>query len=98
LAKEEEGTAMSDTPRPDNDGRSRGEGPERNPDGTYNKSQVGQREQADKEAGNPKEKQAEQERISRNPSSGLRVKKVRQARTPLILSSVLRKNVEGRRP
>ena len=42
-----------------------GEGPERHPDGTYNKSQVGQRENAQKEAGNPKEKRAEQERIAR---------------------------------
>jgi hypothetical protein len=56
---------MSDTPRPDNDGRSPGEGPERNPDGTYRKSGIAQQEQADKAAGNPKEKQAEAERIAR---------------------------------
>jgi hypothetical protein len=37
---------LSDTPRPDNDGRSRGEGPERAPDGTYNKSGIAQQEQA----------------------------------------------------
>jgi hypothetical protein len=41
---------MSDH-RPDNTGKSIGEGPERNPDGTYNKSGVGPREQAQKEAG-----------------------------------------------
>jgi hypothetical protein len=57
---------MSDAPKRDNDGRSIGEGPERNPDGTYNKSGIAQREQAQKEAGNPKEKQAEAERISRD--------------------------------
>jgi hypothetical protein len=51
---------------PDNDGRSPGEGPERNPDGTYRKSGIAQREQAQKAAGNPKEKQAEAERISRD--------------------------------
>ena len=57
---------MSDTPRPDNDGKSPGEGPERAPDGTYHKSGVAQREQADKAAGNPAERQAEAERISRD--------------------------------
>jgi hypothetical protein len=56
---------MSDTPRPDNDGRSPGEGPERAPDGSYNKSGIAQQEQAQKEQGNPAERQAEQERISR---------------------------------
>jgi len=56
---------MSDTPRPDNTGKSIGEGLERSPDGTYNKSQVGMQENAQKEADNPKEKQAEAERISR---------------------------------
>jgi hypothetical protein len=35
-------------------------------DGSYNKSGIAQREQAQKEAGNPKEKQAETERISRD--------------------------------
>ena len=68
--------AMSDTPRPDNDGRpvlrslgeggSPGEGPERAPDGTYNKSGIVQQEQAGKAAGNPAERQAEAERISRD--------------------------------
>jgi hypothetical protein len=57
---------MSDTPRPDNDGRSPGEGPERAPDGSYHKSGIAQQEQADKAAGNPKEQQAEAERISRD--------------------------------
>ena len=57
---------MSDTPRPDNDGRSPGEGPERAPDGSYHKSGTAQQEQADKAAGNPKEQQAEAERISRD--------------------------------
>ncbi len=52
--------------RPDNTGRSPGEGPERNPDGSYNKSGIAQQEQAQKDAGNPKEKQAEAERISRD--------------------------------
>ena len=56
---------MSDTPRPDNDGRSPGEGPERNPDGTYRKSGIAQREQAQKEAGNPAGNRKEQERIAR---------------------------------
>jgi len=50
---------MSDTPRPDNDGRSPGEGPERAPDGSYHKSGIAQQEHADKAAGNPKEQQAE---------------------------------------
>ena len=57
---------MSDTPRPDNAGQSIGEGPERNPDGSLNKSPVGQREQAQKEAGNPAERQTEAERINRD--------------------------------
>lgn len=57
---------MSDTPRPDNDGRSPGEGPERAPDGSYHKSGLAQQEQADKAAGNPAERQAEAERISRD--------------------------------
>ena len=57
---------MSDTPRPDNDGRSPGEGPERTPDGSYTASGIARQEQADKAAGNPKEKQAEAERISRD--------------------------------
>jgi hypothetical protein len=48
------------------EGRSPGEGPERNPDGTYNKSQVGQRENSQKEQGNPAERQKEQERINRD--------------------------------
>ena len=56
---------MSDTPRPDNDGRSPGEGPERAPDGTYHKSGIAHREQADKAAGNP-DRQGEAERISRD--------------------------------
>lgn len=56
---------MSDRTPPDNDGRSIGEGPERHPDGTYTKSGIAQKEQADKAAGNPKEKQAEAERIAR---------------------------------
>lgn len=54
-----------DRPRPNDDGRTIGEGPERHPDGSYNKSGVGRREQAQKEAGNPKERQAEAERIAR---------------------------------
>jgi hypothetical protein len=41
------------------DGKSPGEGPKRNQDGTYNKSQVGQREQPQKKAGNLKERPAE---------------------------------------
>lgn len=57
---------MSEGIKRDNDGRSIGEGPERNPDGTYRKSGIAQREQAQKEAGNPKEKQAEAERINRD--------------------------------
>jgi hypothetical protein len=57
---------MSDTPRPDNDGRSPGEGPERAPDGSYHKSGIAQQEQADKAAGNPKDRQAEAERIARD--------------------------------
>ena len=56
---------MSDTPRPDNDGRSPGEGPERAPDGSYHKSGIAQREQADKAAGNPAERRTEAERINR---------------------------------
>jgi hypothetical protein len=59
---------MGDTPRPDNDGRSPGEGPERAPDGTYNSSGIARQEQAQKAAGNPKEKQAEAERINREES------------------------------
>jgi hypothetical protein len=51
---------------PDNDGRSVGEGLERNPDGTYRKSGIAQREQGQKESGNPKERQAEAEHISRD--------------------------------
>jgi hypothetical protein len=47
------------------EGRSIGEGPERNPDGTYNKSEIGMREQAQKLQGNPDEKQIQQERIAR---------------------------------
>jgi hypothetical protein len=54
-----------DTPRPDNDGRSPGEGPECNPDGTLRNSGIAQREQAQKAAGNPKEKQVDAERIAR---------------------------------
>lgn len=50
----------------DNDGKSPGEGPERNPDGTYNKSQVGQREEAQKRGGNPTADRAEAERINRD--------------------------------
>jgi hypothetical protein len=52
--------------RPDNTGRSIGEGPERNPDGSYNKSGIAQKEQAQKDAGNPQEKQAEAERNNRD--------------------------------
>ena len=50
----------------DNDGRSPGEGPERGPDGTYNKSGIAQQEQADKAAGNPAERRTEAERINRD--------------------------------
>jgi hypothetical protein len=47
------------------DGQSPGEGPERNPDGTYNKSQVSQVEQQQKQGGNPADDRARQERINR---------------------------------
>jgi hypothetical protein len=50
----------------DNDSKSPGEGPERNPDGTYNKSQVGQREEQQKRGGNPTDDPAEAERINRD--------------------------------
>jgi hypothetical protein len=48
------------------EGKSPGEGPERLPDGSYNKSQVGRRENSQKEAGNPAEQRKEQERINRD--------------------------------
>jgi hypothetical protein len=48
------------------EGKSPGEGPERNPDGTYNKSQVGQREEQQKQGGNPTDDRARQERINRD--------------------------------
>jgi hypothetical protein len=51
---------MSDRPRPDNTGESIGEGNH----GPDYKSPLGRRENADKAAGNPKENQAEAERIS----------------------------------
>jgi hypothetical protein len=64
--QQEEQIVSEGESRPDNTGRSIGEGPERNADGSYTKSGIAQQEQAQKDAGNPKEKQAEAERINRD--------------------------------
>jgi hypothetical protein len=64
--QQEEQIVSEGETRPDNTGRSIGEGAERNADGSYTKSGIAQQEQAQKEAGNPKEKQAEAERINRD--------------------------------
>jgi hypothetical protein len=48
------------------EGKSPGEGPERLPDCSYNKSEVGQRENSQKQQGNPDEIRKEQERINRD--------------------------------
>jgi hypothetical protein len=67
LRQQQEDQSVSEgETRPDNTGRSIGEGPERNADGSYTKSGIAQQEQAQKAEGNPKEKQAEAERINRD--------------------------------
>jgi hypothetical protein len=63
--QQEEQIVSEGETRPDNTGRSIGEGLERNTAGSYTKSGIARQEQAQKESGNPKEKQAEAERISR---------------------------------